>query len=584
MVARSNHAQLRLHHENYVFIRHLTCGKKPSKLCSNFDGEQLMLEAVSSSLNHVRKIDAGKCGRIGVAFSGGVDSTALAILLRKCLSTQPVAETDWQHNNGLCMAPLMLTVDHQLRSESADEARRAAAIATHLEFDHLTLKVNWSQYGKGSIPVISQLQEAAREARYSILLDACFKNDISVLLTAHTVNDQIETFLQRFARNSNLYGLRGIDKIKTVHQHDNNLLPSGSPLHIIRPLLKFSRKQMEAVSEAYSRDSKSQFPMCIHDPSNNNLLFDRVRVRKALSRSYKKSQKNENEDDNIMPLDHMAISRLMDNIRIAASSLEDDATGLFMESCKIIEPYGSVGLDLSMLFPCQYRQMSESDFSSNSILSSSRPLPELVTRVLKIAIQHTRRPKSWPPPGQASIQGMYSWIFNNIPEAWDCRAVAGIIGTVFSTSDVDLAQRAIFNRNHADVEDKGNLMLVFHSQLQKGEVTLPNESNFMPLPCNKEIVWSSKYKFILHSSQSNLSNINDRTFGLAPQPRRRFTKCDRSILRICRTLEQGMPAVYEKFSTCGNTDEFKYLGSTVDFLSKSHRDLTVNVDVKYLHH
>lgn len=73
------------------------------------------------------------------------------------------------------------------------------------------------------------IQVAARELRYDWFKELLEKHQCDYLLTAHHLNDDLETFLINFGRGTGLSGLSGIPAInkKTV-----------------RPLLKFSRKQI----------------------------------------------------------------------------------------------------------------------------------------------------------------------------------------------------------------------------------------------------------------------------------------------------------------------------------------------------
>jgi len=61
--------------------------------------------------------------RLGVAVSGGSDSTALLILLH-----------DWQHGGGPVVRAV--TVDHGLRPEAAQEAKHAARLCKRLGVPH----------------------------------------------------------------------------------------------------------------------------------------------------------------------------------------------------------------------------------------------------------------------------------------------------------------------------------------------------------------------------------------------------------------------------------------------------------------
>jgi tRNA(Ile)-lysidine synthase len=179
-------------------------------------------------------------GPLAVAVSGGADSMALL-----CLAAR------WGKH------PLTaLTVDHGLRAESAEEARRVKAWAAALGVAHVTLV--W----RGEKPK-ANLQAAARAARYGLLADWCREAGAQGLLLAHTLNDQAETVLLRLARGSGVNGLAAMAPVTQLRG-----------IVLLRPLLGVSRARILATLRALGQD-------WIEDPSNDNARFARVRLRKA---------------------------------------------------------------------------------------------------------------------------------------------------------------------------------------------------------------------------------------------------------------------------------------------------------------
>jgi tRNA(Ile)-lysidine synthase len=192
-------------------------------------------------------LDAGP--HVGVAFSGGGDSLALLVLAAQ-----------WAKRSK-ARTLIAYTVDHGLRADAAAEAKQCARVAASLGVPHRILR--WV----GDKPR-SDIQAAARDARYSLLADACKKDGVSSLLVAHHLEDQAETFLLRLARGSGVDGLAGMAARRP--------LDAEGKVYLLRPLLDFPRERLRAV---VTRSGLS----AIEDPSNSNAKFDRVKARQLMS-------------------------------------------------------------------------------------------------------------------------------------------------------------------------------------------------------------------------------------------------------------------------------------------------------------
>jgi tRNA(Ile)-lysidine synthase len=139
---------------------------------------------------HFAQARGGGAEGIAIAVSGGCDSTALMVLF-----------AEWLRSRGQYPANhVVLTVDHQLRAESAAEAAAVATQAHALGYRHATLVWDAAKPQAG-------LQAAARAARYALLSDYARARGLFALLTAHTLDDQAETLLMRLARGSGIDGL-----------------------------------------------------------------------------------------------------------------------------------------------------------------------------------------------------------------------------------------------------------------------------------------------------------------------------------------------------------------------------------------
>lgn len=185
-----------------------------------------------------------KPSKLGVAVSGGGDSTALMLLLNV-----------WAQAHGCLL--FVATVDHGLRPEAADEALMVGGAARALGLRHDVL--NWRGWnGSGN------LQAEARAARYHLLSQWAGRHGLDAVALGHTGDDVAETFLMRLARGSGVDGLaamRGVAKREGVVW--------------LRPLLEFSREELRGFL-------REQGVGWTDDPSNEDARFDRVKARQMM--------------------------------------------------------------------------------------------------------------------------------------------------------------------------------------------------------------------------------------------------------------------------------------------------------------
>ena len=99
--------------------------------------------------------------------------------------------------------------------------------------------------------------------RYKLLKNFCLKYKIKTILTAHNLEDQVETFLIRLSRGSGLKGLSGMKSLRNI---DKNI-------ELYRPLLDINKKVLIKISQ-------NVFGEYFKDPSNNNSKYLRTKIRK----------------------------------------------------------------------------------------------------------------------------------------------------------------------------------------------------------------------------------------------------------------------------------------------------------------
>lgn len=185
-----------------------------------------------------------------VAVSGGGDSIALMHLLAR-----------WAEETGR-EPPRVVTVDHRLRKESGADARKVRGWAKHAGLRAHALR--W----EGPRPK-SDIEAAAREARYRLMGEHARKHKLAALYVGHTRDDQAETFLLRLMRGSGLDGLAAMRPLAPYP------LPGFRDLCIVRPLLTLER-------DAVREHLRVKDHAWLEDPMNDEDRFARVRLRQLL--------------------------------------------------------------------------------------------------------------------------------------------------------------------------------------------------------------------------------------------------------------------------------------------------------------
>ncbi len=192
-------------------------------------------------INFKRKLSNLNKKKYLVAVSGGPDSLALAALT-KAYSYQK--KTLFYY----------VLVNHNIRKGSHKEAKK---VDTLLKKKKIYLKIFLNKK-----KITKNIQAEARNIRYEILTNYCKKNKIKTILTAHNLEEQVETFLMRLSRGSGLKGLSSMSSITKIN----------SEINLFRPLLEVKKKFLIKIS-------KNVFGNYIKDPSNKDLKFLRSKVR-----------------------------------------------------------------------------------------------------------------------------------------------------------------------------------------------------------------------------------------------------------------------------------------------------------------
>lgn len=183
--------------------------------------------------------------RLCFGLSGGLDSTLLLHGLVALRQAGLIAELQVVHvHHGL-------HVDADAWAEHAQQLGERLHVPVRIERVSVNLMA-----GQG-------VEASAREARYAAFSQVMGAGD--VLLTAHHLDDQAETFLLQLMRGAGVRGLSAMPLLQPLS------LPEGDAWHL-RPLLAMSRSRLHALAVQMGL-------AWVDDPSNADKRFARNLVR-----------------------------------------------------------------------------------------------------------------------------------------------------------------------------------------------------------------------------------------------------------------------------------------------------------------
>ncbi len=206
-----------------------------------------------------------------MAISGGADSVSLALALNEL-----------RNRKKLNLRFVLAHFNHNLRGEeSVEDEKFVKELAGKLEFE-LAVGIQHSESKienqKGN------LEQNSRLARYEFLTETAENLDADGILTAHTLNDQAETFLLNLIRGSGLDGLGGMKPIRSSKfkvqssklDEESKIQNPKSKIQLVRPLLRWAKRED---TENFCLLNEIEFR---YDSMNEDLTFRRARVRKVL--------------------------------------------------------------------------------------------------------------------------------------------------------------------------------------------------------------------------------------------------------------------------------------------------------------
>ncbi|UOQ37985.1 tRNA(Ile)-lysidine synthase [Candidatus Vidania fulgoroideae] len=209
--------------------------------------------------------------KTAIAFSGGLDSS---ILLNICKKNKDL---------------IVLHVNHNLHKDSKKWLKFCKTIAKkkRLKFKSLNVFIKKRDIKKYGI------EGAARIKRYISISSYMRRKKIKNLLTAHHLDDCVETYILKFFRGCGLRGLKAIEKKKKIFG-----------VTLFRPLTMLSRMDLIRL---FKKPRKY-----IKDPSNSNKKIRRNMIRFILNKYVYK----------VFPSIRKVILRNIDNYKCEAKLLD----------------------------------------------------------------------------------------------------------------------------------------------------------------------------------------------------------------------------------------------------------------------
>lgn len=193
-----------------------------------------------------------------LATSGGIDSM---VLLNLC------------HQSGLDIR--VAHCNFQLRGDESDQDE--AFVKLQCENLGILVFVNHFDTKEFAEKQKQSIQLVARNLRYEWFHTLLVNNDYDYILTAHHLDDSLETFLINFTRGSGIDGLTGIPK------------QNG---YIVRPLLPFSREEIEAFAKENNIQWREDSSNASDKYLRNKLRHDVIPILKELNPSLLNSFEN----------------------------------------------------------------------------------------------------------------------------------------------------------------------------------------------------------------------------------------------------------------------------------------------------
>ncbi len=218
----------------------------------------LELDAVKKVIEHHGMLKNGD--GIVAAVSGGCDSSVLLHIL-------------WHLSTEMDLKILCAHINHNLRGE---ESRRDEAFVRSLcekyGIECRVLSANVAEFAKEHG---LSTEEAGRKLRYEFFEHCADElGENAKIATAHSLSDCAETYIFNSARGASLSGICGIPPVRGK---------------IIRPLIEFSREQIEAYANEHGLDYVTDSTNLTDEYTRNRIRHGVIPVMKEINPGFEKA-------------------------------------------------------------------------------------------------------------------------------------------------------------------------------------------------------------------------------------------------------------------------------------------------------
>ena len=197
-------------------------------------------------INNLEKFNlVGK--KLIIGFSGGSDSTSLIIALNELRKRNSKLNFEAFH------------VNYGLRKESDDDQKFVENICNEMNIN--LIKKNLKDH---KLMIDSDSEENLRNIRYDMISSHIIDTKSYCLITAHNLNDHVETFLMKLTRGAGLKGMEGLKYFSTIDKFNG--------LKIFRPFIEIKKKDL--LDYCISKNINP-----VNDISNYDNKYSRNRIR-----------------------------------------------------------------------------------------------------------------------------------------------------------------------------------------------------------------------------------------------------------------------------------------------------------------